>query len=63
MLKLATATELPNIGSLPFPESAPNELETIETVPGAAKVPGSSLVRIGCATTNERLRRWCIKYN
>jgi hypothetical protein len=62
-LNLRTATEIPNITSLPLPESPPTELETIDIVAGQTLVPGNSLVRIGCATTNERLRRWCIKYN
>src|ERR1700756_4458895 len=34
MLNLPTASKLPNIASLPFPESAPTELESIEITPG-----------------------------
>lgn len=30
-------------------------------VPGAARVKGNALVRVGAAVTNERLRRWCVK--
>lgn len=63
MLDLKTATRLPNTASLPFEESKPTELESIEIVPGTPRTKGSSLVRVGCATTNERLRRWCVKYN
>ena len=63
MLQIATATKIPNIASLPLPETAPTELETIEIVDGATRAKGNSLVRIGCATTNERLRRWCVKHN
>ncbi|KAI9159147.1 putative xylitol oxidase [Paramyrothecium foliicola] len=63
MLDLATVTKLPNIASLPLPERKPTELETIEVVPGEPRTPGNTLVRVGCAATNERLRRWCVKEN
>jgi hypothetical protein len=63
MLKIPTATELPNIAALPFPESAPTELESIEITSGKPLEEGNTLVRVGCATTNERLRRWCVENN
>lgn len=64
MLNLSTATKLPNLTSLPFAESPPTELETIEVVPGKPEIwEDGALVRVGCATTNERLRRWCVKNN
>jgi hypothetical protein len=48
---------------LPLPESEPTELETIEIVPGVPRQKGNSLVRLGTAVTNERLRRWCVENN
>ncbi|KAK2609247.1 hypothetical protein QQS21_002181 [Conoideocrella luteorostrata] len=63
MVGLDTVEKLPNITALPFPESAPTELEQIDIVAGEPRVPGNSLVRVGCATTNERLRRWCNENN
>ncbi|KAL9608906.1 MAG: hypothetical protein Q9167_006287 [Letrouitia subvulpina] len=61
LLDLKTATHLPNTTSLPLPESKPNALESIEVVPGTARAKGNTLVRVGAAVTNERLRRWCVK--
>ncbi|KAM0317621.1 hypothetical protein ACHAPQ_010947 [Fusarium lateritium] len=61
MLDIKTATKLPNIEALPLPESSPTELQEIDFAPGEPRTPGNKLVRVGCATTNERLRRWCIK--
>ncbi|KAF5010614.1 hypothetical protein FDECE_3245 [Fusarium decemcellulare] len=63
LINLNTATKLPNFAALPFAESPPTELETIDIVDGKPRTPGNTLVRIGCATTNERLRRWCVKQN
>ncbi|KAF2093916.1 hypothetical protein NA57DRAFT_61132 [Rhizodiscina lignyota] len=66
MLDLKTATELPNTASLPQHDSPPTELEMIEVVPGEPTLytdPKGALVRVGCATTNERLRKWCIQHN
>lgn len=60
MLNLHSATELPNLAALPLPESPPTELETIEEV---SSNKDGSLVRIGAACINERLRRWCTKHN
>jgi hypothetical protein len=60
MLDLKTATSLPNIESLPLPKSPPTELQQINFASGKPRVPGNKLVRVGCAATNERLRRWCI---
>lgn len=62
-IDIPTATTLPNTASLPLPESPPSELETIKEVPGKTLAPNGTLVRIGCATTNERLRRWCVSNN
>lgn len=62
LLSLRTATHLPNITSLPLPESNPTELESIDVVPGTARTTGNTLVRVGAACTNERLRRWCVKH-
>jgi hypothetical protein len=60
MLRLGTATKLPNTAALPLPEDPPTELETIEFT-NDPPLPGNKrLVRVGCATTNERLRRWCL---
>lgn len=61
LLDLHTVSKLPNTTSLPLPESKPNELETIEFVKGTPRQHGNSLVRVGVAVTNERLRRWCIQ--
>ncbi|RFN54297.1 putative xylitol oxidase [Fusarium flagelliforme] len=61
MLDLKTATSLPNIESLPLPQSSPTELQQIGFASGKPRVSGNKLVRVGCAVTNERLRRWCIK--
>lgn len=63
MLKLPTATKLPKIAALPLPESPPNQLESIEIISGVPRASGHTLVRVGSATTKERLRRWCIKHN
>ena len=63
MLSLTTATKLPNIASLPLPQAPPTELESIDIVKGTPLKEGNYLVRVGCATTNERLRRWCVKNN
>lgn len=63
MLDLKTATKLPNTTSLPFPESKPDELETIDIMNGTPRKNGNTLVRVGCAVTNERLRRWCVEHN
>ncbi|KAL6411673.1 oxidoreductase [Ilyonectria robusta] len=60
MLGIALVTRLPNTAALPFSLSKPTELEVIEPAPGKPRVPENKLVRIGCAATNERLRRWCI---
>lgn len=63
MISMKAATHLPNTTSLPFSQSDPTELESIEIVPGKPRQTGNSLVRIGCAVTNERLRRWCVQNN
>lgn len=62
MLNVETATRLPNTAALPLPESNPTELETIEVV-GPAENAKNTLVRVGAACINERLRRWCTKNN
>ncbi|KXS94449.1 hypothetical protein AC578_5189 [Pseudocercospora eumusae] len=63
LLPIDTATELPNIAALPLPDGRPNDLESIELLDGPARPGGKRLVRVGCATTNERLRRWCVEHN
>ena len=63
LLDLKTVTHLPNTTALPCPEPKLNELQTIDIVPGVAQVKGNTLVRVGVAFTNERLRRWRVKYN
>lgn len=60
MLQLKVATKLPNTAALPLPQDPPTELESIEFTDDAPLPNGQRLVRIGCATTNERLRRWCL---
>ncbi|KAJ4247500.1 hypothetical protein NW762_013177 [Fusarium torreyae] len=60
MIDIKTATTLPNTEALPLPESSPTELQKIDFASGKPRIPGNKLVRVGCATTNERLRRWCI---
>lgn len=61
MLDLKTVTKLPNFTALPFAESKPNELQEIQILEGRPRQHGNTLVRVGCAVTNERLRRWCIE--
>jgi hypothetical protein len=63
MLHLKTATKIPNTAALPLPDDPPTELETIEFTKDAPLEGGKRLVRVGCATTNERLRRWCLDRN
>ena len=63
MLRLKTATTIPNTASLPLPDDPPTELETIEFTQDAPLAGGKRPVRVGCATTNERLRRWCLDRN
>lgn len=60
MINSQEATKLPNTTSLPLPESKPTELESIE-FSGGTRPGGKRLVRVGCAVTNERFRRWCKK--
>ncbi|UJO21642.1 uncharacterized protein CLAFUR5_09113 [Fulvia fulva] len=63
-LQLKTASELPNFAAQTFlSEEDPGELETIELLDEPPLSGGKRLVRIGCAATNERLRRWCVKHN
>ena len=61
MLRLKTATKIPNTAALPLPEDDPTELESIEFTKDPPLEGGKRLVRVGCATTNERLRRWCLE--
>ncbi|KAK4642338.1 hypothetical protein QC761_0083510 [Podospora bellae-mahoneyi] len=67
LLSLAEATKIPNFTALSkvLPEWLlhKNELQTLEVVSGAPRVKGNALVRIGASTTNEQLRRWCVKNN
>ena len=59
-LRLGDATKLPNTAALPLPQDPPTELESIEFTSDPPLPGGKRLVRIGAATTNERLRRWCL---
>lgn len=61
MLRLKEATQIPNTASLPLPQDEPTELESIEFTKDPPLEGGKRLVRVGCATTNERLRRWCLE--
>jgi hypothetical protein len=61
MLRLKEATKIPNTVALPLPQDEPTELETIEFTKDPPLEGGKRLVRVGCATTNERLRRWCLE--
>ncbi|KAK9416811.1 hypothetical protein SUNI508_09509 [Seiridium unicorne] len=56
-------SRLPDLSALPLEGTKPNELETIDIVdPGEMQATqGKTLVRVGTAVTNERLRRWCIQ--
>ena len=64
LLGLREASRLPNFTALPFPQTSPTELESIELLTASAGAPrteGNALVRVGAACTNKRLRRWCIE--
>ena len=63
MVGLENANEFPNFVSLPSTETAPTELEQIEVLDGMPRQTGNTLVRVGTAVTNERLRHWCVKNN
>ncbi|KAJ6509053.1 hypothetical protein C8R45DRAFT_463892 [Mycena sanguinolenta] len=61
LLPLNEVEVLPNFTALPLSLSKPNELQTIDIVKGTPRKKGNVLVRVGVSTTNERLRRWCLK--
>ncbi|KAL2128519.1 hypothetical protein VTI74DRAFT_9079 [Chaetomium olivicolor] len=67
LLNLAEATRISNFTALSklLPEwlLCKNELQTIQVVSGTPRIKGNALVRVGCATTNEQLRRWCVGDN
>ena len=63
MLDLPRVTKLPDPTAIAWHETVPTQLESIEIVNTPPRVPGNILVRVGCATTNERLRRWCVEHN
>ena len=63
MIGLENADMAPRFVSLSSIETAPTELEQIEILTGAPRQTGNTLVRIGAAVTNERLRSWCLKNN
>ena len=63
MAGIREATKLPNVMALDLHESEPTELETIDVVQGQPWQQGNTLVRVGCAVTNERFRLWCVKKN
>lgn len=51
--------DLGNTESLGTWSNVKTELNDIQIVPGSVH-QGKCLVRLGCAVTNEQLRRWCI---
>jgi len=65
-LNLHTATTIPNTASLAgvsqsFFSPPSYELNQIEMKNPPKKKGDKALVRVGCATTIEQLRSWCIK--
>jgi hypothetical protein len=65
-LSLHQATQLPNVESLDplcpilFGDK-PTLLNSITELGPLKEDPTKSLVRVGCATTNEQFRYWCVK--
>jgi hypothetical protein len=64
MIDIKEATQIPNYTALSWWVKSPStELNTISFV-GTTPTRGSSgLVRVGCATTNEQFRLWCLEQN
>ena len=60
-LNLNLATRIPNFTSLGICQEPPEELNSITLLPKQPADGKTELVRVGCATTNEQLREWCIK--
>ena len=62
MLDLHVASKLPNLLSLPDSDlfDRPTDLTSINFV-GEPRINRQRLVRVGCAATNQQLRRWCIE--
>lgn len=62
-LNLHLATVIPNFTSLGIGQELPKELNSIAMLPEAEQPADGKtrLVRVGCATTNEQLREWCIR--
>ena len=59
LLGLHEAAVIPNTTAFKFLGlEKPTELETIE--PKEATADGKTIIRVGSAVTNERLRRWCV---
>lgn len=64
LLSIQEAAVIPNTTAFSFvPQRPPTELESIEVAPGTPLKKGNTLVRVGAAVTNERLRRWCVESN
>ena len=59
-LNLELATKIPNFTSLGIGQEPPKELNFITLLPEQPADGKTKLVRVGCATTNEQLREWCI---
>ena len=60
-LNLKLATRIPNFTSLGLGQEPPEELNSIILLPEQPAGGKTVLVRVGCATTNEQLREWCVK--
>lgn len=60
-LNVELATRIPNITSLGLEQGPPTELNAISFAPSQPTNGNTKLVRVGCSTTNEQLREWCIR--
>ena len=59
-LDIMTATDLPNFESVSIMDKKLTQLNSIQFAEKPEKGK-QRLVRVGCATTNEQLRRWCLE--
>ncbi|KAE8148749.1 hypothetical protein BDV25DRAFT_141489 [Aspergillus avenaceus] len=64
-LDRAVLGHLPNLEALGVYQNEKTELNKIEAISSNSSdiSPDQQLVRVGCATTNEDLRRWCLSPN
>jgi hypothetical protein len=62
-LNLDLATVIPNFTSLGIGQEPPKELNSITLLPEVEQPADGKtrLVRVGCGTTNEQLREWCVR--